>query len=483
MLNSRLVEVLRTFSKEEIKDFERFLESPFFKKQRNLTPLFKLLKTDFPNFNDESLKKENLYKKLYGKEKYNDQIMRTLSSEMLKAAEDFLVQMRLRKNQTKYNEFLLQELFLRNLNNVFEMKTKNIEKGLYEKPPFDEQTIFDIYEIDNIKNSFYLQKNDYVTYSKSYIDYSDRFTVLSILKLLKSKDQFRLYLKDYNVTFDENLVDIFYNSIDFNKLLNEAEKLNHPYYHHFKIFYLLYNAHVTGSEDIYSDVKKEFFESIDKFGHEEKFHVFTQFEVFCIDKIHSGSREYYKELFNVYDLNLKNNAYTLTPEHNMNAMTYRNMLLTAVKVNDSVWLKNFIDEYAPKLSNEWKNNMHYFSYSFYYFETGDFLKALENINKIEYELCTFKADVKNTLLKIYYELDYFELALSTIDTYKHYISNTHEIPDEYRDYYRGFVKIYHELLKAKINKSQIEKKLLFKDDNSYPEKDWLMKKAQEITLV
>ena len=126
--------------------------------------------------------------------------------------------------------------------------------------------------------------------------------------------------------------------------------------------------------------------------------------------------------------------------------------------------------------------MHYFSYSYYYFETGHFIKALENLNKIEYQLCTFKTDVKNTLLKIYYELDYFEQATSTIDTYKHFITNTNEIPDEYRDYHRKFVKIYNELLKAKMNKTGVEDKLLFNNEDSYPEKDWLMKKAKEITL-
>lgn len=480
MLNSRLVEILRTFNKEELKDFERFLESPFFKKQRNLTPLYKLLKTGFPEFNDASLEKENLFKKLYGKEKYNDQIMRTLSSEMLKMAEDFFVHSRIKKNQTKYNEFLLYELFLRNLNNSFEIKMKAAEKIIMDKPLFDEQNLFDQYEIDGLYNNYYLGKNNNELYCNAYFNYSDHFTVLSILKLIKSKDQFLLYAKNYNVSFDENIVDILFENTNFTEVLKKAKKIKHAYYYHLEIFYLLYNVHLEGDEEAYREVKRKFLKSINKFGYEEKFHIFTQFEIFCIDKIHEGNRDYYNELFDVYDLSLKNNAYTTSPELKMNAMMFRNIVLTSIKANKTDWTKNFIDNYSDKLTDEMKMNMQFFSYAYYYFETRDFLKALENINKVEYELCTIKADVKGLILKIYYELDYFEQALSTIDTYKHYITNTNEIHDDFRDYYRGFVKIYHELLKAKMNNTKIEKKLLFSNEDSYPDKDWLMKKADEI---
>jgi hypothetical protein len=480
MYNSKLIEVLKTFSKEELKEFEKFLYSPFFKRQRNLIPFFKILKQAFPGFKSVFLEKKNLHKKLYPGEEYNDQVMRTLASEMLKRAEDYLVQLRLRKNSNLYNRLLLHEFFLRNLNNLFEIKLKQSEKAVTDKPPFDEQTIFDLYEIDNNKINFYLGKNDYDIYCKSYFDYSDHFTVLSLLKLIKSKDQFVLYSRDYNINFEENLVDIFFENVNFDEVLEKAHRISHPYYQHLKIFYLLHKIHIDYSEDVYLEVKKEFLNTIKKFGHEEKYHIFAQLEIFCINKIHSGNRNFYKDLFDVYDLMIKNDAYTLTPDDNINAMTFRNILITAIKINNSEWLKNFIDSFSSKLSDEWKDNMRYYSYSYYYFEMGDFIRALENINKVQYELFTFKADVKNLMLKIYYELDYFEQALSTIDSYRHYITSNNVMSDSIRDYYRGFVRIYNELLRSKMNKTGFEKELLLRSEGAYPEKDWLIKKADEL---
>lgn len=480
MNNSKLIEILKTFSKQELKEFENFLSSPFFKKQRNLVPLFKLLKQSFPEFNASSVEKEKLYKKLYPGEKYNDQIMRTLSSEMVKMAEEFLVQIRLRNSPNLYNKFLLDEFFLRGLNNFFENKVKQAENLITGKPPFDEQTIFDLYEIDNSKINFYLDKNDYNTYCKAYFNYSDHFSVLSILKLIKSKDQFLLYSRDYNINFGENLVDIFFDNVNFDAVLERAKKTSHPYYQHIKIFYLLHKIHQDDNEDIYYKVKKEFLNHISKFGHEEKYHIFAQFEIFCINKIHSGNRDFYKELFDVYDLMIKNNAYTLTPHENMNAMTFRNIVLTTIKINKPAWLKDFINKFSQELSEEWRDNMRYYSYAYYYFELGNYVSALENINKVQYELFTFKADVKNMLLKIYYELGYFEQAFSTIDSYKHYISSNKEMTEFYRGYYRRFLKIYNELLKSKINKTKLDKDFLFRKDESYPEKDWLIQKANEL---
>lgn len=481
MKNSKLIEILKTFSKEELKEFEKFLSSPFFKKQRNLIPIFKLLKNSFPDFANPSLEKEKLYKKLYPKEKYNDQIMRTLSSEMLKMAEEFLVQMRLRKNSNFYSKFLLDEFFLRGLDNFFETKVKQTEKLVTEKPPFDEQTIFDLYEIDNNKINFYLDKNDYATYCKAYFNYSDHFSILSLLKLIKSKDQFLLYSRDYNINFGNNLTDIFFDNVNFEAILENANKISHPYYQHIKIFYLLHKIHLNTSEDIYYEVKKEFLNFIAKFGHEEKYHIFAQLEIFCINKIHSGERNFYKELFDIYDLMIKNNAYTLTPHDNINAMTFRNIVLTSIKVKKSDWLKNFIDNFSTGLGEEWRDNMRYYSYAYYYFETHDYINALKNINKVQYELFTFKTDVKNILLKIYYELDYFEQALSTIDSYKHYLSSNKTMAKSFNDYYKRFIKIYNELLKAKINKTEFEKRSVFNSNDAYPEKDWLMEKANELS--
>ncbi|CAN5579303.1 hypothetical protein BH10BAC5_BH10BAC5_20280 [soil metagenome] len=480
MINSRLVEVLRTFNKEEIKEFEKFLASPFFKKQRNLIPLFKLLKTGFPDFKNESLEKGLLFKKLYAKEKYNDQIMRTLSSEMLTMTEEFLVQIRLRKNKSDHNKFLMTELGIRNPGNMWEQKIKKIEKSVRDKPPLDENTIFELYEIDNSKTNYYLDKNDYEVYCKAYEEYSEHFTVLSILKLIKSKDQFLLYSRDYNINFGENLISILFENVNFDAILEKAEKISHPYFRHLKIFYLLHKIHISDDEKIYKEVKEEFLSFVEKFGHEEKYHIFTQMEIYCINKIHAGKREFYDELFDIYDLMIINNAYTLTPEHNINAMTYRNMLITSLKVNKHAWLKNIIEKVSETLSLEWKENMRNFAYAHYFFETGEYIKALASINKVPFELFTFKADVKNITLKIYYELNYFEQAISAIDSYRHYIASNNIMTDPTRDYYKRFVKIYFELLKAKMNSTKIEKKLLFSEEDSYPEKEWMLQKADEL---
>ena len=61
MLKSSLLEILRTFSKEELKKFEDFVRSPYFNKKEKLVKLFLAIKKYAPEFADANLDKEKVW--------------------------------------------------------------------------------------------------------------------------------------------------------------------------------------------------------------------------------------------------------------------------------------------------------------------------------------------------------------------------------------------------------------------------------------
>ena len=61
MLKSSLLEILRTFSKQELIKFEDFVRSPYFNKKENVVKLFLEIKKYAPEFESENLDKEKVY--------------------------------------------------------------------------------------------------------------------------------------------------------------------------------------------------------------------------------------------------------------------------------------------------------------------------------------------------------------------------------------------------------------------------------------
>ena len=84
MKDTKLIQTLKTFTSDEIKNFEKFAASSYFNKGRNYLPLLTELKKFQPSFDNERLTAEYLYKKIYRGRKFNKQVMWNLVSGLEK---------------------------------------------------------------------------------------------------------------------------------------------------------------------------------------------------------------------------------------------------------------------------------------------------------------------------------------------------------------------------------------------------------------
>src|SRR2546428_7800051 len=91
MVKSKAIDIIRTFTPVEFKEFGKFVRSPYFNENRKLAELHGLLKRYYPDFSRKSFTKENLYVKLFGGRKYNDGTMRKLLSGMHILAERYMI--------------------------------------------------------------------------------------------------------------------------------------------------------------------------------------------------------------------------------------------------------------------------------------------------------------------------------------------------------------------------------------------------------
>src|SRR5438552_7153983 len=108
MENLKLFSLLKTFTQNEVAEFEDFVRSPFHNKLMTVIKFFDVIKEYYPEFQNDHFTKENIYSKIYEKERYNDELIRTLISRLLGLAEDYLGHAGMYKDVISKKRFLLR---------------------------------------------------------------------------------------------------------------------------------------------------------------------------------------------------------------------------------------------------------------------------------------------------------------------------------------------------------------------------------------
>lgn len=94
-----------------------------------------------------------------------------------------------------------------------------------------------------------------------------------------------------------------------------------------------------------------------------------------------------------------------------------------------------------------------------------------------------KAGLKVSLLVVYYELNWFESCISTIDSFKHLLDNDANIQEVIKEKFRKFIKAYNLLLELN-NRNDMDLKLKLQkylsETDGITSIEWLKRKAGEI---
>ena len=83
MIKTNFIDVIKTFSKEEMKNFFDFANSPYYNSGRSVTKLVELVKKYHPDFENRNFTKEKIFAKIYSSEVYKENVMVNLMRNAL----------------------------------------------------------------------------------------------------------------------------------------------------------------------------------------------------------------------------------------------------------------------------------------------------------------------------------------------------------------------------------------------------------------
>lgn len=476
MYSSTLLEIFKKFSPKEIKEFEDFVASPYYNKNKNVITLFNLVKAEYPQFDKGNLTKEKVYKKIYAGTKYNDGTIRLLMFYLQEIAEKFLTVKNFEENSYAPHTHLLRELNARDLHKIFEKDYKGVEKKLGKITKQD----FNFFQ-----GKFMIEYEYLSHFGKMYFERDEKFVgKINVSKIFENLTYsyliriFKFYLYHTNIRMKFNVNDEFKLFEELIYRHNTEDFKNVPAVNMY--YYCLMMLLKPTDEHYYYKAKNLLFESEDFFTEDDKIEFYIGLENYCKRKYKVGKTEYVQELFEVNLAQINKKAYLFNGV--MPDLFYKSAADIAIQLKKYDWAKKFIQDYKKELPEQFRENTYLHCMGVYEFATDNFEKSLDYISRVKFDEIYQKLDIKCLLNAIYYELDIQSSLESSIDTFRHFLKNDKIIPAERKESFSIFNKNLSKLLKLK-RKPDLEELELFHDNISagnYYNKEWMLSKVTQL---
>lgn len=490
-MNNKAIQILKTFSKEDVRRFHDFLSSPFFNQSKKLIKFYDALIRFYPEFDSKFLSEKALSKKTCPELPFNRLTVNSLFFDLSKAAEKYFLIISVEKCSVESDDLLRRELFERKLYKLMSENIKNTKNRITENKNVNANFYVNMFNL--LTDTFNLNKINNPNSSESKIQFKvdiltqrGKFILyFFITEMIREYENLLTIEKAYNTNEDSNFIFKFFSKVDFTSIIQTLIENNEDDIHS-KIIRTYLGLFLAFShfddEKYYFEYKKILLKNMDFLSVDEKRFHFGRLLRYCLVKTEKNelNSKFNNELFNIYEFILKSENYKSSIMHFMPMELYRGILSHGLKLKKYKWVLDFIKTYSKLLLPDRRKNILYFSLAEYFFRKRMFKGAKKNLSKIVFEEFIYKTDYKNLLLMIHVELKEYENALCMIDSYNHFLSNDKTLSKDYKKRLKKFINVVQKLVLHKTSANNISSYYIEKEfDGDFPYKDWLNDKITE----
>ncbi|MGB1242392.1 MAG: hypothetical protein ACPG49_07715 [Chitinophagales bacterium] len=468
MKDTKLYQILNSFSEDEWKQLRLYISSPFFNHRKQLIELlywihhvrFKLKKT-YPN-------RTYLWKRLFGKKPFDEARFYRLCSELNKLTADFIGYQKYQQQPWMPAYYRLQAFNERNLNKHFKTDYTKVTAKLSKQTEKDSDFYYHQY-LFNLAEEQYLRKT---TPNKRNLQmFILPFDIQYFIVKLR---YYCLLLNNRtvkNVEEEHSSIQLFINyleAFDFN-----AYPLIRLYYRSLLMF-------INSLETSHFFTLKGLLKQLDtQINAIDRLELYNFAQNYCAKRINQGDNEFLKELYKLYQLLLQKKV--LLHKGHLNHWYYKNITIVAIRLKEFSWAGQFISEYKHAISENFRENAFNYNNGALLFYRKRYKKAIAFLLKIDDKHVYYTLDTKTCLLKTYYELDETEALLLLTHSFAVFVRNQKQLAETFRLGYLNLIQFTARLTriasweKGKINtlKKQIETAAYVMDKN------WLLKKMRD----
>jgi len=492
--NPEVFRLLKSFSKKDFFNFDKFLKSPFLNNTDALCTVFNYVKKnqylllEIDSSNIEDLLEKNL--------KYSRGTIRKLLSYLRNSVLKYYSLKKILSDNSYLKIKLCDYLLDISESKFLELNQAELDGLISGTGKIGGDTLLyshylnnNLYDTSISNMNFGAKKKQKVT--KDYINNSA--TDLYLYSLIQIVHNYvNLTLRKANNTNNKTV----WHSVDIDNYIESGSssirnEKNELYKRTFTLYKKLYLAFKNICKDSYYKSYKSYFESNTGFFKNDiiKNHYLIILSYCSIRERIKDKNNYYSyewiqmsEKFITFDLlNNPDNPYL----HNS---FYRNVVLSCFSLKDHKKLKDFITDFSPKLLDRDYGDMTKFAMAHYHYLVKEFQKTLKCINDIKLKSFYYKYDLINLELKIYFESFNIELIDRAIHNYRESVKHDSYLTALDKTRFNKLLKYYRNLvyMKEKLitDKKYITDIHILKDriesDAGFVMKNWLKEKTEEI---
>jgi hypothetical protein len=488
-MTEKITSILKTFSSDDVKDFKKFLASPFFQKGRNLTPYFNTLLKFKSGFNFDKEKIIRLYFGTLGSNEKNASMLRTLNSDLSRALDDYLAACAFKEINFYKNYLLIEEYTSRKLYELGESKAEEI---MAEKDNFDTGHIRELQMLllmNAYSNCKGLLNKNAEMYAASERQSEELITLIFNLSsfLMNSLTVNKLI---YNIKKNTEQLSPFLKNFNFEEF---AKSLRHdfPNYKKIKLDMALICINISDkdTDNLHKYLSDLYMDAFDTLDTSDKMNFFLS--------IHNYYTKHEKE--EMFNMKLELIKFALSkglfPSGEVKYLGNGNLkmfMLAALYAKDIEWAESFLKEYIEKINPDFKENMRHYTSAYISHYKGEYTKSLEEISLYKFQNESFTFDMKLMQLKNYYGLakqseSYLENLNYSLDSFTHFISDNKKVSEAYRIKGKGFIKDMRLLMKCAFDNHIFKNKddIKFEMEKLYSatKNFWIKDQAKELTKL
>jgi len=478
MKQPKLYQLLSSFSKEELRAFSLFLQSPYFTKSEILPRFFDIIKTGHPHFDATKLSKEKIYQKLNLTAPFSEKFINDRSSDLSKLVEEFMAIHQLRKNTNLKNQAFRQSLNRRHLDVLFYKETQKAITALKPKQVQGAKQSLDLW---SLKYELFIhpQTKKWTTTTDEAIEMIDHFDeAYIILKLrygLHHKTRGAIFAKEESSTF-------------LTEILTYAQDSSHPV---IQLYALLLATFEEGNLEKKWKIAHDFYLKHFSLLPAEDQHAGLLGLINRGYKIAlNGQPAFHSTNLNLYKFGLTKKV--LLPNGCLSEQTFKNIALLGSVTKQFDWTKKFIKKYQQYLCPVHHVNIVYLSQAYLAFYSKKFDVCLTWLGKSKRMDLRDKLNFKSLELRCWYEQFATNnkgkrVLLGIINNYEQFLHrNKSDFSSNTIKAYQNFVYLVKRMVQLKhsaILDRRVGKKKIVKE---FPKRklcmstEWLEEKLAEI---
>lgn len=473
---------MRRFTPDELKLFAKFVRSPYYNSNEHIVKLYDLLRKYAPHYTHPDLDRQRIFAYLFGKNTpYKDIKMRQFAHQLTQLIELFWATKQWQK-QSIPAQLYLAEAFLQhdsaaNFQTLLQQLSQTDHTAQTNSADYYRRQLH-INELIHQAIENQQQRNREPNLQK-ISDFLDAYYFVNKLKYACKAFTFQRFK---NQPYDLKLLSEVLAHIaqhDFN---------DHPaiqiYYHALRTF----DTDATATEPHFNQLKQLLFAHHQAFNLAETQEMFTLVHNYCTHQLNLNNRLYLQVLYEVYVFEIEKQIWS--PDRDMPAGLYRNMVTVAQYQQQYQWLEQFIEKFKHAVDED----TYLLNLARLWFEQAKFVAVITLLKDKSYDEALTMPAFKSLQLRTYYELyqadedthtelDYVDLLENGLNNFVALLRRRSKELTTHYLYYANFAKYLQQLLKLsyqpKNNRTELQNLVqTIEKTTEVADKSWIIAKIQ-----